>query len=236
VFEVNTGVTSLLIRLMLLVLGFAGAGVLVVQAQPRDAWAVMPLLMHTGCEPPCFVGIRPGITLADEAVALLENHQWVQDIEVRYSDFRQHATTFWGYIYWDWKANTPLWSDTPDYHLARHTAYLRIRDGIVSEIAFSTTLPLGEVVLGLGETGQYLLAAPNRYGEPPYSITHNFHFPYAGLVTSSVSVCPALTPNWQQATTITLRDAAYMDSFSSIAAARQLSMSAQRTQVRVWCR
>lgn len=227
--------TTFLTRIMLLLFSLTSVGVLVTQAQPQDERTVLPLLANETCSAPCFIGIRPGITLADEAVALLEAHAWVQNIEIRYSDFRQHANTFWGYIYWEWKPDTPLWVSTPDYQLARHTAYLRVRDGLVSEIAFSTSLPLGDVVLGLGETGQYILGAPNRYGEPPNSITHNFYFPNAGLVTSSVSQCPALNPDWQQATTVTLRDAAYMKSFS-IATLRQVSMSAQRSQVRAWCR
>ncbi|MCC6896773.1 MAG: hypothetical protein IT321_28405 [Anaerolineae bacterium] len=228
--------TRLLARVMLLLCGLTSAGVLVAQAQPADNRAVLPLLVDAACTVPCFLGIRPGITLADEAIVLLEGHDWVQNIEIRYSDFRQHANTFWGYVYWEWKPQSPLWEATPAYQLARHTAFLRIRDGLVSEIAFSTTLPLGDVVLGLGEAGQYLLAAPNRYGPPPYAITHNFYFPQAGLVTSSVSLCPALNPDWRQATTVTLRDAAFMDSYTSVATARQISMSAQRSQVRAWCR
>ncbi len=227
--------TKLFVRIALFLVGLASAGVFIAQAQDRDESAVLPLFVNETCEAPCFIGIRPGITLAEEAIDLLESHAWVENIEIRYSDFRQHANTFWGYVYWEWKPDTPLWEQIPDYQLARHTAFLRIRDGIVSEIAFSTSLPLGKVVLGLGDAGQYILAAPNRYGEPPYTITHSFYFPEAGFVMSSVSLCPALNPDWRQATTVTLRDAAYMASFSA-ATSRQVSMSAQRTQVRAWCR
>ncbi|MDX1990948.1 MAG: hypothetical protein SF029_01075 [bacterium] len=39
------------------------------------------LLVTAGCEAPCFMGIRPGVTTLAEARALLEAHPWVGGIE-----------------------------------------------------------------------------------------------------------------------------------------------------------
>lgn len=190
--------TRLVARWMVILFSLFAVGVLLVHAQSHNDHEVSGLLMSEDCAAPCFLGIKPGDTIAGDAVKLLESHEWVQNIEAKYTDFGQSANTFWGYVYWQWKADSPLWRYTPTYRLGLHDAYLRILDRRVNEIAFSTSLPLDAVVLGLGSNGNYILDRPDRYGPPPFPVMQHFYYPDIGLVFGSISVCPALNPDWHQ--------------------------------------
>lgn len=221
---------------MLILFSLFAAGVLLVRAQPHHDHDVSGLLMSDDCAMPCFMGIKPGETTAGDATKLLENHDWVQNIEARYTDFGQSTNTFWGYVYWQWKPNSPLWTHTPTFRLGLHDAYLRILDGHVNEIAFSTSLPLGAAVLSIGEGGNYILERPERYGLPPFPVTQHFYYPDVGLVFGSISVCPALNPDWHQDTVVTLWSADYFASFMQVTRALGLTLKDARRTARLECK
>ncbi|MDX1990950.1 MAG: hypothetical protein SF029_01085 [bacterium] len=52
------------------------------------------------CEAPCLMGIRPGMTTMDEALALLEAHEWVGEIEPPSHDGLVRAQ-------WSWSGRQP---------------------------------------------------------------------------------------------------------------------------------
>ena len=228
--------TGLVARLMLMLFSLFAAGVLLVRVQPQDDHAVSSLLMSDDCASPCSMGIQPGITTASDAVKRLENHDWVQNIEAHYTDFGQSINTFWGYIYWQWKADSPLWTHLPTFRLRLHDAYLRILDGRVNEIAFSSSLPLGAAVLSLGEGGHYVLERPDRYGSPPYPVIQHFYYPAVGLVFGSISVCPALNPDWHQDTVVTVWSVDYFASFMQVRRAIGPSLEDSRLYARLECK
>ena len=221
---------------MLILFSLFTASVLLVHAQPHDDHNVSSLLVNDICASPCFMGIQPGVTLAGDAVKLLESHEWVQNIEARYTDFGQSTNTFWGYVYWQWKPGSPLWTHTPSYTLGLHDSYLRILDGRVNEIAFSTSLPLGAVILSINNTGTYALDRPDRYGSKPYPVFQHFYYPDVGLVFSSISRCPALNPDWHQDTVITVWSADYFASFMQVMPITFPGLSQARLIARVQCK
>lgn len=220
---------------MLIVFGLFAAAVVLVLAQPYDDDNIATLLLPANCAAPCFLGIRPGITTAGEAVKRLESHEWVTNIEARYTDFGQSTNTFWGYVYWQWKPDTPFWTHTPSYKLGLYDAHLRILDGRVNEIAFSTSLPLGALVLNFGRGGMYALERPDRYGTRPYPVLQHFYYPDFGLVFASISRCPALNPDWHQDTVITLWTPDYYESFLQVAHAIAPSLDEARQTTRIGC-
>ncbi len=228
--------TLLVSRLMIIIFSLFAIGVLLVHAQPYNDRLVSGLLMSDDCAAPCFMGIKPGETTARDAVKLLENHEWVQNIEARYTDFGQSINTFWGYVYWQWKPTSPLWTHLPTFKLGLHDAYLRILDGRVSEIAFSTSLPLGAAVLDLGNGGSYALDRPDRYGLPPYPVVQHFYYPDVGLVFGSISICPALNPNWHQDTVVTVWSIDYFASFMQVSRAIAPTLSDARRYARLECK
>ncbi len=221
---------------MLIFFSLFTASVLLVHAQPHDDHNVSSLLVNDTCASPCFMGIQPGVTLAGDAVKLLESHEWVQNIEARYTDFGQSTNTFWGYVYWQWKPGSPLWTHTPSYTLGLHDSYLRILDGRVNEISFSTTLPLGAVVLSTGQNGTYVLDRPDRYGSKPYPVFQHFYYPKLGLAFGSSSTCPAINPDWHQDTVVTVWSAEYFASFMQIMPIRVHTLSQARIIARLECK
>ncbi len=221
---------------MFILFSLFGTSVLLVHFQPHDDREISSLLLNDSCPSHCFIGIQPGVTLAGDAVKMLENHEWVQNIEARYTDFGQSTNTFWGYVYWQWKPGTPLWTHTPSYTLGLHDSYLRILDGRVNEIAFSTSLPLGAIVLSLNHKGTYALDRPDRYGSQPYPVFQHFYYPDVGLVFGSISRCPALNPDWHQATVVTVWSADYFASFMQVMPITFPGLRQARLIARVQCK
>ena len=234
--EDKSRLTHIIARFMLILFSLFAASVVLVHDQPHDDRDVSNLLLNDSCPAPCFMGIQPGVTLAGDAVKLLEKHEWVQNIEARYTDFGQSTNTFWGYVYWQWKPGSPLWTHTPSYSLGLHDSYLRVLDGRVNEIAFSTSLPLGAVILSLNYNKTYALDRPDRYGSRPYPILQHFYYPDVGLVFGSISRCPVLNPDWHQSTVITVWSTDYFASFMQIFKTIAPSFKEAQSNARVGCR
>lgn len=73
--------TASLLRFACVTIILLSGIMLVIHAQPYDDHELRALLMPEGCEMPCFMGIRPGVTTVDEAVKILENSGWVNPID-----------------------------------------------------------------------------------------------------------------------------------------------------------
>jgi hypothetical protein len=54
-----------------------------IRAQPYDDSELRAFLLPPeGCAAPCFMGIRPGVTTGDEAIAILERTGWIAQMDV----------------------------------------------------------------------------------------------------------------------------------------------------------
>jgi hypothetical protein len=51
-----------------------------IRAQPPDDGELLGFLSVDACSLPCFMGIWPGLTTTQEAVRLLEQHEWVEKV------------------------------------------------------------------------------------------------------------------------------------------------------------
>jgi hypothetical protein len=75
-------VTGFLWRWALLLSGLFLLPLLLIRAQPYDDGDLREFLTPPpDCPAPCFMGIRPGVTGAEEAITILENHAWVQTLK-----------------------------------------------------------------------------------------------------------------------------------------------------------
>ena len=92
----------------------------------------------TECPPPCFFGIRPGVTRADDALKILQQHDWI-------SDARMNASgRGYGDIRWAWSGAQPSLIDTT--RPMRMTFYwdredpntARPEDSVIETISFYT--------------------------------------------------------------------------------------------------
>jgi hypothetical protein len=117
------------------------------------------LLSSANCTMPCWQGIQPGVTTAEQALALLRANPWVGNVQ---GSSTQSATGVRSYtnIYWGWNGQQPVFAFNK---LAQTPPYLRVRNGIVQYIRIMTSIPYGEAwaIMGAPETKTLSVSIPN---------------------------------------------------------------------------
>jgi hypothetical protein len=169
----------------LLTLAF-GAAIGLVRAQPYDASEIRAFLTPPqDCAAPCFLGVQPGRTTLDEAVALLEASGWIAEVERggRFHDF--------------------LWNgQQPDFIDDRALNYFMIRAGVVDQIRLRTRLRLGDVVGLLGRPDDSFSWLTGSGSGVFYAMIYT----RLGVEVSGFAPCPALRRNmWQMPVEIRLQ-------------------------------
>jgi hypothetical protein len=162
--------------------------------------ALYDFLRPAGCAAPCFMGIRPGVTSADELFAILRRHEWVSTLY----DFTQIADGVGipgvtGDVRWDWSGAQPAWIDD------RVQGLLRLNLDRVRFVAVATHIRLGDARL--------LLAAPDWETittelHPDFGMTATYNAAHrqAGLLLRVPRiVCPAASL-WNRPVTLNLWD------------------------------
>ena len=139
-----------MIRLMVqgmtsLALGFALA-LGAIAAQPRDDAAMRAFFAPPNCSAPCFLGIRPGVTTVQQAIALLQAHPWVTGIGDAGREPPSHPQDY-SNIVWNWNGQQPDFLAAGD---ADDPPYLHINNGIVQYIRLVTRIPYGDAWLTIG--------------------------------------------------------------------------------------
>jgi ABC-type xylose transport system permease subunit len=162
----------LLLRPVLLCVCLACGVLLVIHAHPLQTTIGDLLSASGGCSGThvCFMGISPGITLMDEARAILQTHPWVGQTEMQ------------GYtqIYWSWSGRQPAYIDAD----IPGTIIQRGYDS-VSLIRVQTRYPYGDVWLSLGEpeTGYVSRQATG--------VLHGIYYVDHALLAINFTPCPA---------------------------------------------
>ena len=130
----------------------------VILAQPQED-ATMRDFFTSPCAPPCFMGIRPGITTTEQALALLRAHPWVKGVSPAASTFGTGARSYTN-IYWGWTGQQPAFIfDASSASLP----YLHIYKGIVQYIRLVTHIPYGAawLILGMPSSGSLIVDGNN---------------------------------------------------------------------------
>jgi hypothetical protein len=148
------------------------------------------------CTLPCFLGIRPGVTPVNEAIAILEGHEWVSRVTITsYNKIEPDQ------IAWTWNRNTPP-SLQPDEFLRVNRIFAY--QGIVENIEFKTQLRLGDTWLAWGVPESYTTLAqtggPLGSPRPPKPIT----LIYPDKIVITGRDCPYLQSLWEGKTSIIL--------------------------------
>ena len=126
-------------------------------------------LPPAGCPAPCWLGIRPGETRTEDAVRLLEAHEWVA--AVRQSGIFHDI---------EWSGQQPTWIDTS------FNSHFRASGPLVETIRIRTTLPTGALFILLGRPETGLINTPlNSAG-----LRHTARFEVNGAEISSLTRCP----------------------------------------------
>src|SRR5690349_20269941 len=96
--------THLYLRLTLFPIALITVALLLIHAQPYDDHDLREILLPEGCPAPCFMGIRPGVTTADEAAAILKSSKWIGKL-VDAGGYSLELRD----LSWDWSDRKPTW-------------------------------------------------------------------------------------------------------------------------------
>src|SRR5690348_5410752 len=123
----------LYVRLVLFSLVLITAALLMLHARPPDDSDLRQLLSPEDCTAPCFMGIRPGLTTAQQAQVILQAHPWVDSVTYV-------GTTN---ITWRWSGRQPTWINSTTEGL------LVVFNNQVLTVQFNSLIPFGHVLLDL---------------------------------------------------------------------------------------
>ncbi len=146
------------------------AALLVIRAQPYDDHDLRELLLPDGCPAPCFMGIRPGVTTAEEAMAILEASGWASDIQstngTRTTDGQKFITVNW---VWNGK-QSPLINRLYRGYIISYEQNVR---SFVDVVHVSTVVTNGSIDLFLQPLIAYDIdtGMPDWRGKIPFGIT-----------------------------------------------------------------
>ena len=140
------------LRLALLPVLLLTAAALLIHTQPYDDRDLRHVLLPEGCPAPCFLGIRPGVTTGDDAVKLLQQSGWADDIEY---------VLYGSQLKLKWNAQSPSWlANDGDYG----GPAIWIQNGVVTEFRIDTNLTLGTIQLVLGTSPLQKIYFEHRKG------------------------------------------------------------------------
>jgi hypothetical protein len=128
----------------------------VVAAFPYDASALNLLLESENCDvAACWQGIEPGVTTADEAVALLENHPWIGMVDYRF-----------GEINWQWNGTQPAIFDATKPLFHGRMLLDQIENPTLDSLSIPTHATFGDFWLALGEPDYLTILTPGGTPRP----------------------------------------------------------------------
>jgi hypothetical protein len=187
-----------LLRLTLpLIVLFIGA-LTMIHAQPAEGDVRTFLQPAEGCTMPCWLGIQPGVTTLDQALAILSAHPWLEQVQL----IERPPYT---YIYWEWSAHKPDFMGAPRVFLP---SVMWAKGGIIQLIFIPTDLPYGEVSLLFGAPmrgSSIVNGYPNSVALANRPITRRVISYFDGQVSFAIQVrCPInLHQFWNAPVTIT---------------------------------
>lgn len=169
---------SLWLRYVLSLSGGFALLISVIYTRPYDDSALrMFFIPPADCAAPCWLGVRPGVTRVDDAIRLLEAHDWIDHIE--------RSSAFYDF---EWSGRQPDWIDSS------FNSHFRASGATVESIRIRTSLPLGALFILLGRPQTGLINLPlNQAG-----LRHTAVYTQNGAEINSLIVCPILRDTlWQ---------------------------------------
>lgn len=112
-------------------------------SQPYDERRPRAFLMPVNCSAPCILGLRPGVTSMTDAITMLRQHKWVEQVTVMPNETKPHQ------VFWTWNESAPDFlqrgNDFSDGSLSASGG------STVSSIGFDSTLTMGDIPKILGD-------------------------------------------------------------------------------------
>jgi hypothetical protein len=176
--------TRLFFKLAIISALIFAALIALIRSQPYDDSQLRAFLTPPeGCPAPCFMGIRPGVTTMEEALAILEGHEWVAeivDLNNRNSAGKMNSVS------WHWTM------DRPRFILLASTGNLIAepeRD-VVEFIHLTTTIPLADIELLWGTPNEYWYTTVAGLTPTPVYLPFLFNYWSEGYSIRGLAPCP----------------------------------------------
>lgn len=168
---------------------------LVLHLRPHDDSALRAVFVSSDdCMLPCWQGIHPGVTSGEEAVNILENHEWVRYVRVR-GDFGAGKP---GTITWTWNGTQPA-------TLGFDGGRVLVIDNVVEYVRLFTTLGFGDIWMGFDQPEQGRLEGPSGSATRP-EMFHQASYWGGMLMVESIVYCPVgFATVWNTPVTVELR-------------------------------
>jgi hypothetical protein len=188
-----------MIRLLLcvaaLILALITSILAVVRVQPYDDQPLREALFSADCAPPCFIGIRPGVTTRDEALAILRGHPWIATVDTLLGERG---------LTWTWSGQQPA---------ALRGGYtensILLGEGIVRRIDLRTGETLAAYLIVIGKPDQWEVSSWST-GSPATNIFRDYllqsvTYDAYQMEVSALGMCPlGLRDRWALSTHISM--------------------------------
>lgn len=142
------------------------AVLIILRVWPYDDHDLRMLLLPEDCPAPCFMGIQPGLTTPDEAIDLLQKHEWVARNSVR--------RTAGGEVLWAWNGQQPAVINSNEPPLLIVWAANREMQ-VVNGIQLPLKLPVGYAFLELGEPAVLGVGQANNHNRASVIALYDLH-------------------------------------------------------------
>ena len=161
----------------------------VMRAAPYDDGGLQTALFSPACAPPCFLGIRPGVTTRAESLALLQAHPWVAEID---------AKAGYSTLSWTWNGSQPAFLQD---------GRLSIMDDVVARIDLLTGADAATtaLVLGAPRVWYFTLWSINNTRSMMTTLYFEQRAVYDNLEVISANYCPlTVQSQWTLPTQISM--------------------------------
>jgi hypothetical protein len=161
--------------------------VLIIRAQPYDDHELRAFLLPPeDCRAPCFMGIRPGVTTAREALDMLNNHAWVETVWIENNPLTEGAFNYHpdqpAELSWSWERTAPRWINI------NTRGWLSFRRGYVNTMVVDTHLRFGETLLILGKPDNFAVRVFGNRSERTFRLSA--WYLDSGTVITAGGLCP----------------------------------------------
>jgi hypothetical protein len=174
----------------------AAVVLLLIRAQPYDDHDLRLLLVPEDCEMPCFMGIRPGVTTAEEAMQILEASGWVEQMTIA----TQYASRDVNEVTWRWNDQFPF-GGADLIGIVPYGNFMTLSGDVVKSMVVATTLSLADLSFIWNEPAQYGMST-----FPKHYLYYAVVYPEEQVRFMAFTECPYFPRVWTSATSWVLGD------------------------------
>lgn len=161
-----------------------------IQARPYDNPELRHLLADKDCAPPCFLGIRPGITSGTDALGILRTHPWIGEIQELWNSDKTEAN-----VDWRWSRSAPAVFQLATF---QEGGLLKVEDHVVRYISLVTLIQFGDVWLTWGKPDEYSWFTSHYTPGFPTYVWHSSAYYQSRFLVGTRETCPYYPGFWHR--------------------------------------